>query len=43
MQIMSAMRFPFDKLLIAVLPVVACSYVGNLVTQPNIQIGRAHV
>ncbi len=36
MQPMSSMRLPFDKLLIAVLPVVACSYIGNKVTQPSI-------
>ncbi len=41
MQIMPAMRFPLDKLLIAVLPVVACSYIGNMVTQPNIPVWYA--
>ncbi len=33
---MSTLRFPVDKLAFAVVPVILCSYLGNLVTQPGI-------
>jgi tryptophan-rich sensory protein len=36
MSLMNAFRLPVDKLLYAVLPVVACSALGNYATQPAI-------
>lgn len=36
-----AFRFPVDKLLYAVIPIIACSMLGNLATQPNIPVWYA--
>jgi len=38
---MSAMRFPIDKLVFAIAPVIACSMVGSAVTRPSLPVWYA--